>query len=172
MLASANIPSRAGTLTRDILATKELVDFGDYFASENFKVGLTEGVGFNVYGHPKLRSDALMLAAKSFALGKGSTYFASLHQLIGIINAKGERLDMLRRIQYLFIDWFEREFAKTDERPYSFHELVAVEEFLTQRRYSKQITFFSSVCTWDNHKWWSKDFLGGMSDIVINIKAG
>lgn len=166
-LGNSNIPLRAASLTSAHIP----LDLKNYLASSAFAQDHAKGVGLNIYGNPTKRSDAMMVLAKMLTLQGRSTYFVTLHQLLSIIEGGGEKLHIVRRTKNLFIDWFERKFPKANERPYSYYQLISVEEFLQQRMYVGNVTNFGSTCAWNMHTWWSEDFLASFCDNVINMRA-
>ena len=172
MLAASNIPLKAGRLNSQLLRRPGMADLREYVSSGMLQRDVTEGIGLNMWGRADDRSDAIMLIAKMCTLGGPSTYMVTLHQLVQIVQARSDKLRTVENVDYLFVDWFERRFANTTERPYSFYELVSVEEFLLQRKNYGKATYFGGNCVWDQHKWWSQEFLVAMSDCVVNMKVG
>ncbi len=147
-------------------------DLRAYLGSDSFKDDQENGRGINIYGPASTRSDALMLVAKMFVFSASSTYFTTVNQCLSALEGNGEFRSTLDRIDNLFIDFFERDFKAADGRPYSFYQLVQIEDFLIRRFQSGRVTMFGSHCAWMAQKWYSRDFLSTLEANVIDIQVG
>jgi hypothetical protein len=166
-LERAGIPLKIRKLTRKDFGSKAAELF-DYLGSSAYADDLSDGKGVCLSGDPAIRSDLLALMAKAPALAGRSTSLISLHSLVPAIENNPERRDFILRAEFVFIDWFEREF-KNDTPPYSYHQLCDVEDFLASRMHGGRATHFSASNRWGQLKWWSKDFLGLMQPKVQDI---
>lgn len=171
ILASSNIPARAGKLKSKLLDQAGMRDFGEYVRNA-LHDDAREGVGLNIFGRADEKSDAMLLLAKMCALSGQSTYMVTLHQLQSIIDARSDKFRTVCNVRFLFVDWFERKFRKTDERPYTYYQLVSIEEFLLERANRGMPTYFGGSGPWKNYEWWSQEFLTALERNVLDLKVG
>lgn len=166
-LQNAGIPLKYRSLTKKDFERKGAILF-DYLGSPAYAEDLAEGKGICLSGNPAVRSDLLAMMAKGSALAGRSTVLVSLHQLVPLIANNEERRNFITRADFVYVDWFEREF-RDNACPYTFSELCDVEDFIVGRSHGNRATNFASCKRWEQLSWFSRDFLGAMSDHVIDI---
>lgn len=140
----------------------------DYLGSSAYASDLSDGRGVCLSGDPTIRSDLLAMMAKPAAFEGRPTALISLHALVPVLEHNQERRDFIARTEFLFVDWFEREF-NSETSPYSYNQLCDVEDFLAARMHSGRATHFAACRRWGQLKWWSRDFIGLMQPKVIDI---
>lgn len=169
-LRRANLPLRVRRLTgRDL--SKPAAPALDYIRSQAYLADVQAGRGFNLAGTDPVRSDVLLLAAKGHALNGAGVWFCSLHYLIHKLgSATEDERTQLHKYQYLFVDFFEKQFGDQG-CPYTLHERMIVEEFITRRFRDGFITSFTSSAPILSLTWWSRELLAQIAqqtqDIVI-----
>lgn len=166
-LEKAGIPLKVRNLTRKDFGKKGSELF-DYLASPAYAEDLSEGKGVCLSGDPSIRSDLLAMMAKPAAFEGRPTSLISLHSLVPILEHSPEKREFIMRAEFVFVDWFEREFTNATS-PYSYHQICDVEDFLSTRMHAGRVTHFSACRRWNQLAWWSKDFLGLMQPKVQDI---
>lgn len=169
-LEKAGIPLKYRKLTRKDFLPKGKILL-DYLGSDAYASDLLDGRGVCLSGDPTVRSDLLAMMAKPAAIEGRSTVLISLHSLVPVLEHNEERRALIHRADFVFIDWFEREF-KSDECPYTLKELSNVEDFLASRMHQGRATHFAACRRWPQLKWYSRDFIGLMEPKVNDIVLG
>lgn len=108
------------------------------------------------------------MQAKGFAIAERHVFYCTLHAFIYFLESNDDRRKMLTRCKYLFLDGFEKDF-RSEEVPYTLYQRMEVEDFLKARIDAGLVNNFAACRRWGQLRWWSADFINGMTSYVRDI---